>query len=65
MSDPGGRGLGAGYYTELLAPVLAKDGLYLATNRELSSTAPAPSTHHWTAHEGVRFDDLLRAAPEL
>jgi predicted methyltransferase len=61
---PGGRGR-AGYYTELLAPVLAKDGLYLATNREPPSTAPAPSTHHWTAYEGVRFDDLLRAAPEL
>jgi predicted methyltransferase len=61
---PGGRGLGAGYYTELLAPVLAKDGLYLATNREPPSTAPAPSTHHWTAYEGVRFDDLLRATPE-
>ncbi|HMI86595.1 MAG TPA: hypothetical protein VK550_21020 [Polyangiaceae bacterium] len=62
---PGGRGLGAGYYTELLAPVLAKEGLYLATNREPPSTASAPSTHHWTAYEGVRFDDLLRAAPEL
>jgi predicted methyltransferase len=61
---PGGRGLGAGYYTELLAPVLAKDGLYLATNREPPSTAPAPSTHHWTTYEGARFDDLLRAAPE-
>jgi len=61
---PGGRGLGLGYYTELLAPVLAKDGLYLATNREPPSTAPAPSTHHWTAYEGARFDDLLRAAPE-
>jgi predicted methyltransferase len=58
-------GPGAGYYTELLAPVLAKDGLYLATNREPPSTAPAPSAHHWTAYEGVRFDDLLRAAPEL
>jgi predicted methyltransferase len=62
---PGGRGLGLGYYTELLAPVLAKDGLYLATNREPPSTPSAPSTHHWTAYEGVRFDDLLRAAPEL
>jgi predicted methyltransferase len=62
---PGGRGLGLGYYTELLAPVLAKDGLYLATNREPPSTAPAPNTHHWTDYEGVRFDDLLRAAPDL
>jgi predicted methyltransferase len=61
---PGGRGLGLGYYTELLAPVLANDGRYLATNREPPSTAPAPSTHHWTAYEGVRFDELLRAAPE-
>ena len=62
---PGGRGLGLGYYTELLAPVLTKDGLYLATNREPPSTAPAPSAHHWTAYEGVRLDDLLRAAPAL
>jgi predicted methyltransferase len=58
-------GPGAGYYTELLAPVLAKDGLYLATNTEPPSAAPAPSAHHWTAYEGVRFDELLRAAPEL
>jgi predicted methyltransferase len=62
---PGGRGLGLGYYTELLAPVLAKDGLYLATNREPPTTPPEPSTHHWTAYEGTRFDDLLRAAPGL
>ena len=60
---PGGRGRGA-YYTELLAPALAQHGLYLATNREPPSAAPAPSTHHWTAYEGVRFDELLRAAPE-
>jgi predicted methyltransferase len=58
-------GPGAGYYTELLAPVLAKKGLYLATNREPPSTAAAPSAHHWTPYEGVRFDALLRAAPEL
>ena len=51
--------------TELLAPVLAKDGLYLATNREPPSSAPEPSTDHWTAYEGVRFDELLHAAPEL
>ena len=61
---PGWRGQGLGYYTELLAPVLAKDGLYLATNREPPSTAPEPSTDHWTAYEGVRFDELLRVAPE-
>jgi hypothetical protein len=48
---PGGRGLGLGYYTELLAPVLAKGGLYLATNREPPSTAPEPSTHHWTPYD--------------
>jgi predicted methyltransferase len=57
-------GPGSGYYTELLAPMLAKDGLYLATNREPPSSAPAPSVHHWTPYEGVRFDELLRAAPE-
>jgi predicted methyltransferase len=58
-------GPGSGYYTELLAPVLAKDGLYLATNLEPPSTPAAPSAHHWTASEGVRFDALLHAAPEL
>jgi len=57
-------GPGTGYYTELLAPALAKDGLYLATNREPPSTAPAPSGHHWSPYEGVRFDALLRAAPQ-
>ncbi len=57
-------GPGTGYYTELLAPVLAKDGLYLATNWEPPDTAPAPSVHHWSPYEGVQFDNLLRAAPE-
>jgi predicted methyltransferase len=61
---PGGRGQTGGYYTELLAPVLAKDGLYVATNREPPSTALEPSTHHWTAYEAVHFDELLRAAPD-
>jgi len=41
-------GPGAGYYTELLAPVLAQDGLYMTTNREPPSAAPAPSGHHWS-----------------
>jgi predicted methyltransferase len=58
-------GPGAGYYTELLAPVLAKDGLYLATNREPPSTTPTPSPNHWTPYEGVRFDEMLRASPAL
>ena len=58
-------GPGTGYYAELLAPALAKDGLYLATNREPPSTAAEPSGHHWSPYEGVRFDDLLRATPEL
>jgi predicted methyltransferase len=58
-------GPGTGYYTELLAPVLAKDGLYLTTNREPPSTVAAPSAHHWTAYEGVQFDALLHAAPDL
>jgi predicted methyltransferase len=58
-------GPGKGYYTELLAPALAKNGLYIATNREPPSTAPAPSPHHWTAYEGVRFDELIGAAPDL
>jgi predicted methyltransferase len=58
-------GPGAGYYAELLAPVLAKDGFYLATNREPPNTAAAPSGHHWTPYEGAQFDALLRAVPEL
>lgn len=58
-------GPGAGYYTELLAPVLAKRGLYVTTNREPPSGAAEPSVHHWSPYEGVRFDELLRAAPEL
>jgi predicted methyltransferase len=58
-------GPGTGYYTELLAPVLAKSGLYIATNREPPNAAAAPSAHHWSPYEGVRFDELLRAAPEL
>src|SRR5262249_5879133 len=44
-------GPGTGYYTELLAPVLAKDGLYVTTNREPPTTAAAPSLHHWTPYE--------------
>lgn len=58
-------GPGTGYYTELLAPALAKHGLYLTTNREPPRTAAEPSAHHWSPYEGVRFDDLLRAAPEI
>ena len=58
-------GPGTGYYTELLAPVLAKQGLYVTTNREPPDTAPEPSAHHWSPDEGMRFDALLRAAPEL
>jgi predicted methyltransferase len=58
-------GPGAGYYTELLAPVLAKEGLYLATNREPPVTAAPPTPHHWTPYEGERFDALLRTPPEL
>jgi predicted methyltransferase len=58
-------GPGAGYYTELLAPALAKEGHYLATNWSPPSVAPAPSVHHWTAYEGVQFDALLSAKPEL
>ena len=62
---PGGEGRGLATTRSSSRPVLAKDGLYLATNREPPSTAPEPSTDHWTAYEGVRFDELLRASPEL
>jgi predicted methyltransferase len=58
-------GPGTGFYTEILAPALAKGGLYIATNRQPPGTAPAPSQHHWTEYEGVQFDELLRTAPEL
>jgi predicted methyltransferase len=58
-------GPGTGYYAELLAPVLAKNGLYLATNWPPPSTTPEPSAHHWTAYEGARFDALLGAAPDI
>jgi len=58
-------GPGAGYYTELLAPALAKGGVYMTTNKEPPSTAAEPSAHHWSPYEGVQFDALLRAAPEL
>src|SRR5271155_1944867 len=47
-------GPGAGYYTELLAPVLAKDGLYVPTNSEPPSTAPEPSTSSWGPYAGVQ-----------
>ncbi len=58
-------GPGTGYYTELLAPALAKAGHYLATNWVPPSTAAAPSGHHWSPYEGERFDELLRAAPAI
>jgi predicted methyltransferase len=58
-------GPGSGYYTELLAPALAKQGLYLATNRVPPNGVAEPSVHHWTPYEGVQFDALLRAAPEV
>ena len=58
-------GPGAGYYTELLAPALAKNGLYIATNTVPPSTAPEPSLSSWGQYAGVRFDELLRASPAL
>jgi predicted methyltransferase len=45
--------------------VLSKDGLYMATNKVPPSTAPAPSVHHWTDYEAMRFDELVRSAPDL
>jgi predicted methyltransferase len=58
-------GPGTGWYTELLAPTLAKHGVYIATNREAPKSAPPPSVHHWTPYEAFQFDDLLLSAPEL
>ncbi len=65
VRGPGVLGAVLGYYTELVAPALAKHGLYIATNLEPPRSAPAPSPHHWTEYEGSRFDELLRATPEL
>ncbi len=65
VRDPGVLGVVLGYYTELVAPALAKHGLYLATNREPSLSAPAPQAHHWSEYEGGRFDKLLRATPDV
>jgi predicted methyltransferase len=58
-------GAAPGYYAVLLAPVLAKDGLYLATNTEPPSSPPEPSLSSWGPYAGVRFDEMLRASPAL
>ena len=53
-------GPGEGWYTELLAPALAKKGRYLATSSDPNGPADAPSTFG-----GQRFAAFLGKAPEL
>lgn len=56
-------GPGMGSYPELLAPTLANDGMYVATNLNSPAIVVPPYEHHWTDYEGQQFDVLLRAAP--
>ncbi len=53
-------GPGEGWYTELLAPVLAKKGHYLATSSDPNGAADSPSTFG-----GQRFAAFLGKAPEI
>jgi predicted methyltransferase len=53
-------GPGEGWYTELLAPALAKKGHYLATSSDPNGPAEAQSTFG-----GQRFAAFLGKAPEL
>lgn len=56
-------GPGMGLYPELLAPTLANDGMYVATNLNPPAIVIPPYAHHWTGYKGQQFDVLLRAAP--
>ena len=56
-------GPGMGLYPELLAPTLAKDGMYVATNLNPPAILVLPYEPHGTDYEGQQFDGLLRAAP--
>jgi len=53
-------GPGEGWYTELLAPALAKKGHYLATSNDPSGPADSPSTFG-----GQRYAAFLAKAPEI
>jgi predicted methyltransferase len=53
-------GPGEGWYTELLAPALAKKGHYLATSNDPNGPPDSPSTF-----AGQRFVAFLGKAPEL
>jgi predicted methyltransferase len=53
-------GPGEGWYTELLAPVLAKQGLYVATTNDPNGPADDRGTFY-----GQRFKAFLENAPEL
>lgn len=53
-------GPGEGWYTELLAPALAKQGHYLATNGDPNGPADARPTFY-----AQRFKQFLETAPEL
>ncbi|MBV9946267.1 MAG: class I SAM-dependent methyltransferase, partial [Myxococcales bacterium] len=53
-------GPGEGWYTELLAPALAKQGAYFATNTDPNGPADERSTFY-----GQRFQAFLEKAPEV
>lgn len=53
-------GPGEGWYTELLAPVLAKGGKYIGTSADPNGPADARGTFY-----GQRFKSFLEKAPEL
>jgi predicted methyltransferase len=53
-------GPGEGWYSELLAPTLAKSGKYEATSADPNGPADAQSTF-----SGKRFADFLAKAPEI
>ncbi len=52
-------GPGEGWYTEILAPALAKKGKYLATNNDPNGPADARPTFY-----GQRFKGFLETSPE-
>jgi predicted methyltransferase len=53
-------GPGEGWYTELLAPALAKSGKYIATNNDPNGPADQRGTFY-----GQRFKAFLEKAPEI
>ncbi|HEX8791464.1 MAG TPA: hypothetical protein VF765_10980 [Polyangiaceae bacterium] len=58
---------GTGWYTELLAPALAKQGRYLATGQYVPKDAGVVAYERspWSAFVAARFAAFLAKAPEL